>query len=720
MAAKLKYQAPKFSDDIKLDKDETVTDYCAEICDALEDFVPFQDSLWWVADVSSDWVVVVNWDDQEQGFRFWQITYSRTEAGFSFGTMDEVEREISVSYEPVKATASKEGGGTEGSASENMSDAVEKPIPDQRKDLPDSAYALIVKRGNGLASKRALPHHINTVKKGSDNDTVDLPRLRNNLARATKIKGASRSDLKAAVYHLEMHASHLKVGRFSKDAVDILNILSVMTKMLDTESGDIDWIEINKLAHKATEDAIKRRGVIHDSIILPKEKKFIDRSNVISFKALDAKQIADKGYPTASPTGKSFLAVYQAGGSIVDTINLNHYLYHSEAMDTNVKRLQSAVKSSYTKGGTGIDLNIKQLIGEVDHPSGEDGPQVKYSCTMLLDIWIDGKDVNFAFGLMDTSVGRDVKQLIEYGMPVATSMAAHGDYEVKVMDSENPYFDGNKNHDGEKYLDIFDFYVDRFDLVVDPASWTYIGAQQDSAPVMKQIKDSIQRLCADGTTPPCSCKTENNITEEKTMNEEALKEALKDLAPEALQKLAPALYDAVIEKGKSLVPVPVTTPIEVKDSVDPRVGALETELRDTKSSLVKTNAELATLRTIVDAKEEEHKKLEGEKALADHKINLESAIEKKAEGLNWKDARVKYLRKALLEDSTKSDATKVAEYVEAANKEFEDTFAQYLVNPEPNAAAGGIKTAGADPTVVYKDSKTNDPIPFPVSKIRRV
>lgn len=100
-------------------------------------------------------------------------------------------------------------------------------------NLPDAAFAYIepaYKRGDTKnKNARHLPHHSDGVKNGRDSkDHIDLPHLRNALARVDQIKPVTDSVTKdrlvsQAKAHLEKHAKDLKIGgRGEKSANNIL------------------------------------------------------------------------------------------------------------------------------------------------------------------------------------------------------------------------------------------------------------------------------------------------------------------------------------------------------------------------------------------------------------------------------------------------------------------------------------------------------------------
>lgn len=88
--------------------------------------------------------------------------------------------------------------------------------------LPDIAFAAIAEGGekdDGSTtpkSLRKLPHHGEAVKEGHSNASVDLPHLRNALARVSQVKGLTEAERERARRHLERHAKALKVGEFAE------------------------------------------------------------------------------------------------------------------------------------------------------------------------------------------------------------------------------------------------------------------------------------------------------------------------------------------------------------------------------------------------------------------------------------------------------------------------------------------------------------------------
>jgi hypothetical protein len=138
------------------------------------------------------------------------------------------------SQNDAKAKAQRQGVAARTSGYE----AVEDPTAAQRANLPAAAYAsAFLSDSDGgydpdgvfLSSKSKLPHHINTVVDGHANKTVDVPRLRNALARFDQVDWAGFPDGEKvrARAHLEHHADSVlysNEGVGSKRQRDLLRL----------------------------------------------------------------------------------------------------------------------------------------------------------------------------------------------------------------------------------------------------------------------------------------------------------------------------------------------------------------------------------------------------------------------------------------------------------------------------------------------------------------
>ena len=94
-------------------------------------------------------------------------------------------------------------------------------------DLPDAAFAVIEPGGKkdeeGKTVPRSLrhfPHHNANVKNGNEHNTVDIPHLRNALARLPQSKLPENLKAKAKA-HLVRHAKALGVGNYDEEEKDM-------------------------------------------------------------------------------------------------------------------------------------------------------------------------------------------------------------------------------------------------------------------------------------------------------------------------------------------------------------------------------------------------------------------------------------------------------------------------------------------------------------------
>jgi len=88
--------------------------------------------------------------------------------------------------------------------------------------LPDAAYAITyeIKGKSGQALKiRKLPHHNKSVTSPADNASLDIPRLKNAIARVNQVTDAPAAKVKTATSHLNAHAdaTYRKIKKNSTD-----------------------------------------------------------------------------------------------------------------------------------------------------------------------------------------------------------------------------------------------------------------------------------------------------------------------------------------------------------------------------------------------------------------------------------------------------------------------------------------------------------------------
>lgn len=123
----------------------------------------------------------------------------------------------------------------------DVEDAVEEPTVYQRSNLPPAAFfpasffagtdGNYDDEGEFRVSKSKLPHHINDVEDPYGNESVDIPRLRNALARFNQVDWSDFPDgtMEKTRVHLERHADGILASRAKECATcreEDLNALS--------------------------------------------------------------------------------------------------------------------------------------------------------------------------------------------------------------------------------------------------------------------------------------------------------------------------------------------------------------------------------------------------------------------------------------------------------------------------------------------------------------
>lgn len=137
--------------------------------------------------------------DEPNRCKYYAVAYTRKDDGaFEFSTLTEVERVVGYQAKDSTVPTTKALWSTA-----------------MVNNLPDSAFAIILPGGKKDSegkttprSLRMLPHHSASVKSGSENSSVDLPHLRNALARLEQAN-ISSSQKATARAHLMAHAKEL-------------------------------------------------------------------------------------------------------------------------------------------------------------------------------------------------------------------------------------------------------------------------------------------------------------------------------------------------------------------------------------------------------------------------------------------------------------------------------------------------------------------------------
>ncbi len=128
--------------------------------------------------------------------------------------------EVDIEVEP-----SVDNGDDEYEGKSRTWDAVEDPTYAQRSNLPPDAFipsaffagddGEFSEEGEFRVSRSKLPHHVNSVTDPDDNESVDVPRLRNALARFNQVdwSGFPADTRTRTRAHLERHADAILASR---------------------------------------------------------------------------------------------------------------------------------------------------------------------------------------------------------------------------------------------------------------------------------------------------------------------------------------------------------------------------------------------------------------------------------------------------------------------------------------------------------------------------
>lgn len=199
----------------------------------------------YVSEIFSKNLVVAVYKDAVPGTSYYAFSYARDNKTnkFTFGDTTEVERFTGFRAKPTLATTTKRAEAADDSAFVRRdnpepseaevvkSDGGEVDVQKAPKtaastnNLPDAAFAVISAGGKKDASGktvprslRHLPHHTAAVKSPTENSSVDIPHLRNALARVGQ-SNLSPADMAKAKAHLEAHAKAVLVSRGGKPSV---------------------------------------------------------------------------------------------------------------------------------------------------------------------------------------------------------------------------------------------------------------------------------------------------------------------------------------------------------------------------------------------------------------------------------------------------------------------------------------------------------------------
>lgn len=107
--------------------------------------------------------------------------------------------------------------------------------------LPNSAFAAVESCASEKKNARHLPHHNSSVKSATENSSVDVPHLRNALARVNQVQavcpGTHIGELKKkALRHLIHHAKALDVGDYESLQTEIELANTILKDFLEEQN----------------------------------------------------------------------------------------------------------------------------------------------------------------------------------------------------------------------------------------------------------------------------------------------------------------------------------------------------------------------------------------------------------------------------------------------------------------------------------------------------
>ena len=190
----------------------------------------------------------------------------------------------------------------------------------QRRNLPDAAFAAVFKTAEKM-ERRVLPHHINTVKAGADNGTVDVSRLRNALAMFGQLKGVPSAVKAKAMAHIQAHADAIlkgrKVTKESMGSIDPLDRLQAC--LMDIYAGRatahhyaIDDIEEPTAEELLWSEEMQVLELSTEALHLLEGQSISDLSRVLgdAVRAGWAETVGEEGYAYLEAVYDDYLVAY--------------------------------------------------------------------------------------------------------------------------------------------------------------------------------------------------------------------------------------------------------------------------------------------------------------------------------------------------------------------------------------------------------------------------
>jgi hypothetical protein len=282
--------------------------------------------------------------------------------------------------------------------------------------LSDQAFAVIkpggTKDSEGKTvprSLRSLPHHGSSVKKGTENSSVDKVHLRAALSRVsqsnTDLTPAQRSSAKS---HLTRHAKALGIG-----TDEIETLLAMSGDKTDPDIQVADQIE-------SVESFIDAENLYYSLLDGQAPENLIStaQAKMQELASVGREQLEDQfdGIVERIEQGEDDLWHFTARVAQAEKTNQNGRLYPKEEFENNLPRVNRLCKAGRFTGADG-------------HPGffGGDGPSntcVKYDAVSMSD-----NDLIMEGILVPTQAGQDITTLWKAGVQTEWSIIGYGDVE---------------------------------------------------------------------------------------------------------------------------------------------------------------------------------------------------------------------------------------------------------------------------------------------------
>ena len=163
-----------------------------------------------------------------------------------------------------------------------------------------------------------------------------------------------------------------------------------------------------------------------------------------------------------------YIAVVQADLGIAGKVNKNRRIYQVEEFVQQNQALSARLQEQF-------------VDGELGHPEG--GPTFDVPARLLrveVDRMGETAKSSGAFGILNTSSGRDVLTLFRAGMDIGTSSRGSGMVEEYVLQEGEPYAEANADYLGETVFLVKDFHLQTYDLVRVPSAGTQLTKELGS------------------------------------------------------------------------------------------------------------------------------------------------------------------------------------------------------------------------------------------------